>query len=122
MAPRLATHIEAFAVLAALETERLDVAYLDRGNTIVRVNSFSDGFCDRVNVRFREIFSEALSLDAAGLVIAHNHPSGRAEPSRRDYAFTRRLAQIAEPLDLRLLDHLIYAGNKHFSFRETGLL
>ena len=68
----------------------------------------------------REIFRAALNHGAAGLVIAHNHPSGDPRPSPADVAATRRLAETAAALDIVVHDHLIFAGGECRSFRELG--
>ena len=70
----------------------------------------------------RAIFAAGLRHGAEGLVIAHNHPSGDPEPSRADIEATRRLADVAAALGIRLHDHLIFAGGECRSFRELGLL
>ena len=70
----------------------------------------------------RAIFAAALGHDAAGMVIAHNHPSGDPRPSRADRDATRRLAETAPALGISLHDHLIFAGGGCRSFRELGLL
>ena len=64
----------------------------------------------------------ALELDAAGLILVHNHPSGDPEASRSDRALTVKLVQAAQALDLVVHDHLIVARGGVFSFREAGLM
>ena len=68
------------------------------------------------------IFEAALNHDAAGLIVAHNHPSGDPAPSRADIAATHRFAATAADLGITLHDHLIFAGAETRSFRELGLL
>ena len=70
----------------------------------------------------RQIIADALRLDAAALLVAHNHPGGDPTPSRADREATRLLAEIARPLGLRLVDHLIFGDDRHASLRELGLL
>ena len=70
----------------------------------------------------REIIADAAAHGSAGLVLAHNHPSGDARPSDSDRRTTRRLATAAEALDCTLLDHLVFAGAECTSFRRMGLL
>jgi DNA repair protein RadC len=70
----------------------------------------------------RAIVAAALERGTKGLVIAHNHPSGDPRPSRADVDATRRLADTAANLGMRLYDHLIFAGGERLSFRELGLL
>ncbi len=77
---------------------------------------------DAVALPLRAVIGEALRLDAWGLIVAHNHPGGSAEPSSADRVATRRLVEVARPLDIRLVDHLIFAGESVTSFHALGLL
>jgi DNA repair protein RadC len=73
-------------------------------------------------LRMRENFGEALRLDAHGLILAHNHPSGHCRPSSCDIIATRRLAEVARALDIVLIDHLILTDEAVYSMRAGGLL
>jgi DNA repair protein RadC len=75
-------------------------------------------------VRFplREIMRDALRHGSAGIILAHNHPSGDSTPSDSDCRATRRLASAAEALDCTVIDHLIFGGDQCASFRRMGLL
>ena len=77
---------------------------------------------DHVAVSIRRIAADALAFDAAGVVIAHNHPSGDATPSARDLAFTRALAAGLRTLEVVLLDHLVIAGPRVTSLRAMGVV
>jgi DNA repair protein RadC len=70
----------------------------------------------------RTIIADAAELGSAGIVLAHNHPSGNPRPSESDCRSTRRLATAAEALDCTVLDHLVFAGGECASFRSLGLL
>jgi DNA repair protein RadC len=70
----------------------------------------------------RSIIADAAAHGSAGLVLAHNHPSGNSTPSAEDCRATRRLASAAEALDCAILDHLVFAGAECTSFRRIGLL
>jgi DNA repair protein RadC len=70
----------------------------------------------------REIMADATEHRSAGIVLAHNHPSGDPRPSESDCRATRRLANAAEALDCTLLDHLVFAGEQCTSLRAIGLL
>ena len=70
----------------------------------------------------RSIIADAAAHGSAGLVLAHNHPSGDSTPSDEDCRATRRLASAAEALDCAILDHLVFAGTECTSFRSVGLL
>lgn len=70
----------------------------------------------------REVLADATRHGSAGLVLAHNHPSGDAAPSAADQAITRKLALIGEAMDVTLLDHLVLAGGNCQSMRAMGLI
>jgi DNA repair protein RadC len=70
----------------------------------------------------RDIIADAVEHRSAGIVLAHNHPSGDPKPSDSDCRATRRLASAAEALDCTVIDHLIFAGEECTSFRRMGLL
>lgn len=70
----------------------------------------------------RSIIADAAAHGSAGLVLAHNHPSGDSTPSVEDCRATRRLASAAEALDCAIIDHLVFAGTQCTSFRRAGLL
>lgn len=70
----------------------------------------------------REIVKEALQLNAAAVLLTHNHPSGVAEPSRADEMLTQTLKSALALVDVRVLDHLVVAGGQVTSFAERGLL
>ncbi|TAD78116.1 MAG: DNA repair protein [Sphingomonadales bacterium] len=72
--------------------------------------------------RMRALLGEALRHDAAGIILAHNHPSGHCRPSGCDIAATRHLAEIARALDIALIDHLIFTTDAVYSMRAGGLL
>jgi DNA repair protein RadC len=110
------------ATLAALPHEELRCAYLDPALRPIMVRTVRERAPGTVAVPLRAIIRDALLLDAAALIMAHNHPSGSAEPSPADKAATRRLAELARPLGIRLIDHLIFAAGGVTSFRALGLL
>ena len=101
--------------------ESLWVAHLDQHARCVHV-SRHDG--DESGARFplRDIIADAAEHRSAGIVLAHNHPSGDSRPSHSDCRATRRLASAAEALDCAVVDHLVFAGNDCTSFRRIGLL
>lgn len=103
------------------EGERLAVLYLDAGRNLIGREEYP-GSADETVLPLRAIFASALRRDAAGLLIAHNHPSGDPSPSRADIEATRRLAEVAVALGIQLHDHLIFAAGECRSFRALGLL
>jgi DNA repair protein RadC len=101
--------------------ESLWVAHLDRESRCVHLSRHSG---DETGAPFplRDIIVDAAEHGSAGIVLAHNHPSGDPLPSESDCRATRRLATAAEALDCTVLDHLVFAGNECTSFRQIGLL
>jgi DNA repair protein RadC len=82
----------------------------------------SVGTLDSTPAHPREVFREATRAAAAAVVLFHNHPSGDPTPSGDDWDLTRRLVDAGELIGIRVLDHIILAETKYFSFREAGRL
>ena len=101
--------------------ERLWVAHLDDQARCMELSSH-DGAAGDVPLPVRDIIRDAARLGSAGVMLAHNHPSGDARPSEADCRATRRLALAAEAIDLAVVDHLVFAGTNCSSFRRMGLL
>lgn len=101
--------------------ESLWVAHVDDQARCLHV-SRHDGNEVGATFPLRTIIADAASIGSAGLVLAHNHPSGDSRPSEADCRVTRRLASAAEALDCVVLDHLVFAGEECTSFRKLGLL
>jgi DNA repair protein RadC len=90
---------------------------------LIGFRTLYSGTLDRAIVEPREFYKTALALGAAGIIAAHNHPSGDPTPSREDREFTRRLAAAGEALGIRLLDHFVYGTRGAIvAFREAGLM
>jgi DNA repair protein RadC len=101
--------------------ECLWVAHVDDQARCLHL-SRHDGDESGASFPLREIIADAAVHGSAGIVLAHNHPSGDATPSDSDCRATRRLASAAEALDCAILDHLVFAGSECTSFRRLGLL
>ena len=80
------------------------------------------GTIDTVSVSPRDVFKTALLANAAAIAVAHNHPSGDPTPSPNDIALTRTLAAGAVLMGIQLLDHIILAEGRYYSFKESGVL
>lgn len=121
----IATADEAAAILAPLlagrDAEAIAILHLGPGRRLLGLSRHPGG-PDSAELPLRAIVAEALRLDAAGMIVAHNHPSGEARPSEADVAATAALARALRPLGIRLHDHLIFAGADCASFRDLGLL
>jgi DNA repair protein RadC len=109
-------------IFAGAKVEKLAVAHLDKGGAIIALREREGSLVGEIDLPIREMLVEALKLGSAGLILAHNHPSGDPSPSRNDIHATRMLAAAGRALEIPLLDHLIFAGDKCASFREMGLL
>jgi DNA repair protein RadC len=110
-----------------LRKESLRVVLLDARYHLMRVQEVSRGSVNESIAHPRDIFHPAVAAAAYAVIVVHNHPSGDASPSQTDHSLTRRLADAAELLQIKLLDHIIIgapAENSpgYFSFKEAGVL
>ena len=102
--------------------ESFVVLFLDVRNKLIECNEMFRGTLSHTSVYPREVVKAALENNAASVILAHNHPSGTVEPSNADKTLTRSLKQALGLVDIRVLDHIIVAGSKTFSFAEHGVL
>ena len=100
----------------------LRVVLLDTRYRLMRVESVSVGSMNESIAHPREIFRPALTYSAYAVIVVHNHPSGDPSPSQTDHSLTRRLAEAAELLQIKLLDHIIIGASGHSSLRSMGLI
>jgi DNA repair protein RadC len=96
--------------------------FLDNRHRVIAFEELFYGTIDGATVHPREVVRRALGHNAAALILAHNHPSGVAEPSRADELLTRRLRDALALVDTRVLDHLVVGDGEVVSFAERGLL
>ncbi|HEY7642212.1 MAG TPA: DNA repair protein RadC [Steroidobacteraceae bacterium] len=96
--------------------------WLDNRHRVIAFDEVSRGTLDMANVHPREVVKQALSRNAAAVIVAHNHPSGVAEPSVADQMVTKRLKDALALVEVRLLDHLVVGDGVCESFAERGLL
>lgn len=108
--------------LAELEREVFGVLFLDTRHASLGFEIMFEGTLAHTSVHPREIARRALELNAAAVVMAHNHPSGIAEPSRADELVTQGVRVALQLVDVRVLDHVIVGRCGEFSFAERGLL
>ena len=94
---------------------------LDNKHRVIAFRQLFSGSINSASVYPREVVKQALADNAAALILAHNHPSGVAEPSQSDIHITRRLIEALELVDIRVLDHLVI-GDEVVSFSERGLI
>ncbi len=96
--------------------------FLDNRHRVLRFDEMFRGTIDGTGVYPREVAKEALAVNAAAIILAHNHPSGVAEPSQADQRITKRLQSALGLVDIRLLDHLIIGDGEIISMASRGLL
>lgn len=115
---------EAFlkARMRDLDHELFCCLFLDNRHRVLRFEALFRGTIDGTSVYPREVVKEALAANAAAVILAHNHPSGVAEPSQADERITRRLKSALDLVDIRLLDHLIIGDGAATSLARRGLL
>ncbi len=110
------------AQLRDRQSEVFCCLFLDNRHRVLAFEELFRGTLNGTAVYPREIVKRALKLNAAAVILAHNHPSGVAEPSRADELLTSRLKEALTLVDVRLLDHLIVGDGETVSFSERGLL
>jgi DNA repair protein RadC len=96
--------------------------FLDAQNRVIAADELFRGTLTQTSVYPREVVKHALARNAAAVILAHNHPSGVAEPSLQDQALTRTLAEALALVDIKVLDHFIVAPGTCLSFAERGLI
>jgi DNA repair protein RadC len=116
---------DAFALFAALAEEvreRFWVAFVDEWGGILSLRIGPPAGISEAPLPIAEMLRGALACGATALIVAHNHPGGDPAPSLQDVRTTRRLAQAAQAIDIRLLDHVVVARDGCRSFRLMGLI
>ena len=108
--------------LRSSSREIFSCLFLDAQHALICCEDLFQGTLDGAAVYPREVLRRALELDAAAVILAHNHPSGVAEPSAADRRITERLQAALALVDIRVLDHIIIGRGQAFSFAEDGLL
>jgi len=123
--PTISTPKDVVAQLTDLrhnKKEHFIALYLNARNQLVYKETISMGTLNANLVHPREVFEPALKHSAAGIMVAHNHPSGDPKPSEDDLEITKRLVEAGKMMGVELLDHVIIATSNHFSFKEERLM
>lgn len=124
--PRISGSIDAFQIfkphLQDLQHEEFWVLLLNRANRVIKKSQISQGGVAGTVADPKIIFKLALSELASGIILAHNHPSGNLTASQADIDLTKKLKEAGKLLEVQVLDHLIVAGQKYFSFADEGIL
>ncbi len=115
-------YLQKVLIDAQKPVERCHAIFLDRDRRYLADISIGTGNFCRLSLRMRELFGKALGVGAAGIIVAHNHPSGICRPSRKDIEETHRLADVGRALDIELIDHLIFTERAAYSMRAGGKL
>jgi len=102
--------------------EHFIALYLNARNWLVHEEVISVGILNANLIHPREVFEPAINHLAVSIIIAHNHPSNDPEPSKNDLEVTKRLIETGKIMEIKVLDHIILAKNKFFSFKEKGLI
>ncbi|MEZ8105226.1 hypothetical protein DS893_05390 [Vibrionales bacterium C3R12] len=108
------------SVLRDRQREAFYILFLDNQHRVIRDEVMFEGTIDAASVYPREVVKRALYHNSAALILAHNHPSGVAEPSQADRRITRRLCEAMELVDIRILDHFVVGDGEVVSFAERG--
>lgn len=106
--------------LAHREREIFLVIFFDNQHRVIHTSEMFSGTLGSVEVHPREIVREALKRNAAALILAHNHPSGLAEPSRADRDITQQIVRACTLMNIRVLDHMVIGRGEYVSFAERG--
>lgn len=108
--------------LANLESERFDVIFLNAQNQLIEHVPMFSGTINETSVYPREILKAVMRLNAAAVILAHNHPSGIPTPSQSDINITTKVRKALKLVDVEVLDHIIVGGIETYSFSKAGLI
>ncbi len=111
-----------YACLRDKKREVFKVLFLSKANQVLDEKDLFHGTVDQAAVHPREVVREALEHHAASIILVHNHPSGRVQPSAEDREITRKIQAACEVVSIKVLDHIIIGDNQYFSFSEYKLL
>ncbi|EAQ40832.1 DNA repair protein RadC [Polaribacter sp. MED152] len=109
-------------IIGDLEHEEFWVLFLNNSNKVLAKTQISKGGLTATVVDIRLLFKRAIELASVGMIVCHNHPSGKLEPSQADKQLTEKIKRAGTTLDIKLLDHLIITEKWYFSFADEGIL
>jgi DNA repair protein RadC len=107
--------------LGTLRKERFSAILLNSANTLLAEVDLEYGTVNRTQVYPRNLVEKVIAHGAAGVILVHNHPGGRTDPSLEDMALTRKLIKLAEDMDFKILDHFIVTESDIVSLKAMGL-
>lgn len=108
--------------IGCVKKEKFVILSLGTRNNLIKVSTVSVGSLDANVVHPREVFKEAIQCSAAGIILAHNHPSGSTKPSKEDVKLTKQFYQSGETLGINVLDHIIISNSGFYSFKENNII
>lgn len=109
-------------IIGELPHEEFWVIYLNNANKVLYKQQLSKGGITATLVDVRILFKKAVELMATGIILCHNHPSGKLKPSQSDKNLTQKIQRAADALDIKVLDHLIVTEKDYFSFADNNIL
>lgn len=109
-------------LLSDLDHEQFYVLFLNRANKVLRYERVSQGGTGGTVTDVKIILFKAISFKASGIILSHNHPSARIDPSESDSKITQKIKQASELMDIQVLDHIIIGGKEYYSFADNGLI
>lgn len=112
-------------LLKDISTDRQEhfiVLSIDSGRRLIAKRTVFIGMVDSVMAHPREVYAGAVADFATSIVVAHNHPSGDVSPSKQDITTTQQLIAAGQILGVALIDHIIVAGRRHYSFQAEGMI
>ncbi|WP_435414711.1 RadC family protein [Polaribacter aestuariivivens] len=110
------------SIIGDLEHEEFWVLFMNNSNKVIAKTQVSKGGLTATIVDVRLLFKRALELASVAIIVCHNHPSGKINPSSADKQLTEKIKQAGVTLDIKLLDHLIITQKDYFSFADEGIL
>lgn len=102
--------------------EEFKILFLNRANKVLGLYNLSKGGVSGTVADPKLIFSAALKINASGIILAHNHPSGNLNPSQTDIDLTRKCKEAGKTLEIQLLDHIIITSEQYYSMADEGVL
>lgn len=124
--PKISSSRDAFnimqPIIAELDYEEFWVLFLNVSNIIINKTQVSKGGITGTVVDSRVVFKKAIELSAVGIILCHNHPSGKCEPSKSDKELTKKFVSAGKLLDIRVLDHVIITQHHYFSFADKEMI
>ncbi len=105
-----------------LKVEEFKIIFLNSKNEILDIKTIEKGTVNEAYIYFRKIFEKAFQYNASAMVLLHNHPSGKPEPSDEDIKITKKVIELSDNLNITVHDHIIITPNSYFSFKENNLI